>query len=100
MGVEIAPVLGSATRAGPLCPACLGCRACRTVSAGCVCPSPEFTAERVAARRAWLAAGRELGAHLDFCFPCSLDWVPNCPEGMALRDAVDAAWHRYEETCR
>jgi hypothetical protein len=26
--------------------------------------------------------------------------VPNCPEGMALRDAVDAAWHRYEETCR
>ena len=64
MAVEIAPVLGCATCASPLCPACLGCRACRTVSAGCVCPSPEFTADRVAARRAWLSAGRALGAHL------------------------------------
>ena len=50
MAVEIAPVLGCATCASPLCPACLGCTACRTVSAGCVCPSPEFTADRVAAR--------------------------------------------------
>ena len=100
MAVEIAPVLGCATCASPLCPACLGCVSCRTVSAGCVCPSPEFTAERVAARRAWLASERALTDHLNVCFPCSLDWVPNCPEGMALRDAVDAAWERYEETGR
>lgn len=100
MAVEIAPVLGCATCAGPLCPACLGCRACRTVSAGCVCPSPEFTADRVAARREWLDAGLAFGAHVEDCFACSLPWATDCDDGQALRVAADAAWARYEGTGR
>lgn len=89
MAVEIAPVLGCATCASPLCPACLGCVSCRTVSAGCVCPSPEFTADRVAARRAWLASERAMTDHLNVCFPCLLEWATDCERGAALR--VDEA---------
>lgn len=50
----------------------------------------------VAARREWLAASRRLGAHLDDCFPCSLEWATDCEHGQALRAAADAAWARYE----
>lgn len=96
MAVEITPVVGCATCAAPLCRACLGCTACRTYSKGCLCPSVEYSAERVAARQAWLDAGRMLGQHIDDCFPCSLAWATDCDQGKALRAAVDAAWARYE----
>lgn len=95
MAVEITPTVGCATCAAPLCPACLGCTSCRTVYAGCICPAFEFTAERVAARRAWLAAGRRLGAHIDGCRPCRLPSLPDCDDGRALRAADDAAWDAY-----
>lgn len=50
----------------------------------------------VAARREWLAASRRLGAHLDDCFPCPLEWATDCEDGRALRQAADEAWDAYE----
>ena len=95
MAVEIAPVLGCATCAGPLCPACLGCMAAGH-AAGCRCLNDDVIADRVAARREWLEAARTLGNHIDNCFPCSLPWATDCDEGQALRVAADAAWTRYD----
>lgn len=100
MAVEITPVVGCATCAAPLCRACLGCTACRTYSKGCLCPSVECSAERVAARRVWLDASKALGAHIDNCFPCALEWATPCDDGQALRAAADAAWTAYEEMGR
>ena len=48
-------------------------------------------------RREWLAASRRLGAHIDDCFPCSLEWATDCEHGQALRAAADAAWDAYED---
>lgn len=95
MAVEITPVVGCATCAAPLCPACLGCTVCRAYSAGCLCPTVEFTAERVDARRAWLDASRRLGVHIDACRACRLPSLPDCDDGRALRAAADAAWDAY-----
>jgi hypothetical protein len=52
--------------------------------------------EVVARRRAWLAAGRALGGHIDDCLSCLCEWLPGCDEGHALRAAADAAWESYE----
>ncbi len=81
---------------GATCPRCLGCLTCQTYAAGCLCSSVEYSAERVAARQAWLDAGRALGAHIDDCFPCALPWATDCEDGQALRVAVDAAWERFD----
>lgn len=48
-------------------------------------------------RREWLATSRRLGAHIDDCFPCLVQWLPDCEDGRALRQAADEAWQRYED---
>lgn len=91
MAVEITPVTGCATCAAPLCPRCLGCQLCPTYAIGCVCPPAEMPE-----RSAYLTARHRLGAHIDNCFPCSLEWATDCDQGKALRAAVDAAWERFD----
>lgn len=56
----------------------------------------ELTNDTEARRRAWIASACALGAHIDDCFPCLLEWTANCDEGQRLRAAQDAAWERYE----
>lgn len=51
-------------------------------------------------RRAWLASACALGAHLNDCFPCLVEWATDCGEGQRLRAASDAAWTRYAEDQR
>lgn len=55
-----------------------------------------YTGAPVAVRTAYLAAKAVHAAHVDGCFPCSLEWATDCEHGQALRAAADAAWERYE----
>ena len=91
MAVEITPVMGCRVCAGATCPRCLGCQTCQTYALGCVCPPAERPE-----RTAYLAAKAVHAAHVDGCFPCSLEWATDCEHGQALRAAADAAWARYE----
>jgi hypothetical protein len=59
-------------------------------------PRLTISDETVAARRAWLDASRALGAHIDDCLCCLVDWTPDCPEVEAFRRAADDAWAAYE----
>jgi hypothetical protein len=52
----------------------------------------------VTMRRAWIAAGMRLGAHIDACPACSARWATaECVEADELRERVDDAWDRYME---
>ena len=93
MAVEITPVMGCRICAGATCPRCLGCLACQTYAAGCVCPADEMPEQAE-----YLTARHRHAAHVADCFACSLDWATDCDEGQALRSAVDAAWECYLET--
>lgn len=46
-------------------------------------------------RRDWLAAVDARRAHVDDCFACLVEWLPNCQEGHKLAQAADDALARY-----